>query len=74
LSESCFNADLHAEPVVSLLDTSLIHIITLSIGLFVFAEQRRKRSVHLWQFLKELLMCPSSYQNAIRWLDQHRGW
>lgn len=36
-------------------------------------ELPSKRSVHLWQFLKELLMCPTSYQNAIRWLDRYKG-
>jgi len=66
---------LGGDVVIALRDHSLFYkkkqfyvIVCLS------AELRSKRSVHLWQFLKELLMCPASYQNAIRWLDRHKGW
>jgi hypothetical protein len=30
-------------------------------------------SIHLWQFLKELLMQPQFYGNCIRWLDRKNG-
>lgn len=29
--------------------------------------------IHLWQFLKELLLQPQSYGQYIRWIDQERG-
>ena len=30
-------------------------------------------SIHLWQFLKELLLQPDSYGYCIRWLDRPQG-
>ncbi|CAG0883515.1 unnamed protein product [Cyprideis torosa] len=46
-------------------------------------ESRRHRSpsstvggsshIHLWQFLKELLMDPAQYHSSIRWLDRQAG-
>ena len=30
-------------------------------------------SIHLWQFLKELLLQPESYSYCIRWLDRSQG-
>ncbi|XP_011503533.1 PREDICTED: DNA-binding protein D-ETS-4 isoform X2 [Ceratosolen solmsi marchali] len=29
--------------------------------------------IHLWQFLKELLQCPSIHGSCIRWLDRNKG-
>lgn len=29
--------------------------------------------IHLWQFLKELLLAPQTHGTAIRWLDQNKG-
>ena len=34
---------------------------------------RGKHAIHLWQFLKELLLQPQSYHGCIRWLDRSRG-
>ena len=33
----------------------------------------RQNTIHLWQFLKELLMEPHSYSSCIRWLDRAKG-
>jgi len=52
---------------------SLLYICLSHSWRFMLVERQSKRSVHLWQFLKELLMCPTSYQNSIRWLDRHKG-
>jgi len=60
--------------LADLLATLCITNFRRSIVVFVCADRLSKRSVHLWQFLKELLMCPTTYQNAIRWLDRHNGW
>jgi SAM pointed domain-containing ETS transcription factor len=35
---------------------------------------RGKHAIHLWQFLKELLLQPQAYHGCIRWLDRARGW
>lgn len=32
-----------------------------------------KQNIHLWQFLRELLLQPQSYSNCIRWIDRARG-
>jgi SAM pointed domain-containing ETS transcription factor len=32
-----------------------------------------KQNIHLWQFLRELLLQPQSYNNCIRWLDRAKG-
>ena len=32
-----------------------------------------KHTIHLWQFLKELLLQPHCYQSCIRWLDRSKG-
>ena len=32
-----------------------------------------KQTIHLWQFLKELLMCPSKYGSYIKWLNHQEG-
>ena len=37
------------------------------------AGGRGKHAIHLWQFLKELLLQPQSYHNCIRWLDRSKG-
>ncbi|ELU16241.1 hypothetical protein CAPTEDRAFT_171657 [Capitella teleta] len=34
---------------------------------------RGKHAIHLWQFLKELLLQPHAYHGCIRWLDRSRG-
>lgn len=33
----------------------------------------RHNTIHLWQFLKELLMEPHSFSGCIRWLDRNKG-
>ena len=35
--------------------------------------KRTKQSIHLWQFLKELLLQPDSYSKCIRWIDREKG-
>ncbi|XP_013384668.1 SAM pointed domain-containing Ets transcription factor [Lingula anatina] len=32
-----------------------------------------RHTIHLWQFLKELLMEPGCYGNCIRWVDRSKG-
>ncbi|KAK3091691.1 hypothetical protein FSP39_021915 [Pinctada imbricata] len=32
-----------------------------------------RQTIHLWEFLKELLMQPSMYSNCIRWVNQEKG-
>ena len=32
-----------------------------------------KQNIHLWQFLRELLIQTRSYGNCIRWLDRSKG-
>lgn len=32
-----------------------------------------KQNIHLWQFLRELLLQPRNYGNCIRWLDRTKG-
>ena len=32
-----------------------------------------KHNIHLWQFLRELLLRPETYSNCIRWLDRSKG-
>ncbi|XP_041365908.1 SAM pointed domain-containing Ets transcription factor-like [Gigantopelta aegis] len=32
-----------------------------------------KQTIHLWQFLKELLLKPESFSHCIKWLDRSRG-
>ena len=39
----------------------------------LLSASRRKRTICLWQFLKELLLMPQSYQTWIRWLDRNSG-
>ena len=33
----------------------------------------RSASIHLWQFVKELLLQPESYSGCIHWLDREKG-
>ncbi|CAH1786381.1 unnamed protein product [Owenia fusiformis] len=35
--------------------------------------QHGRQNIHLWQFLKELLLQPQHYGNAIRWVDRSKG-
>lgn len=35
--------------------------------------RKSKRSICLWQFLKELLLYPEAYQSWIRWIDKNKG-
>ena len=35
--------------------------------------RKSKRSICLWQFLKELLLYPEAYQSWIRWVDKNKG-
>ena len=30
-------------------------------------------NIHLWQFVKELLLQPASYGNYIHWIDRQKG-
>jgi SAM pointed domain-containing ETS transcription factor len=32
-----------------------------------------KQNIHLWQFLRELLLHPQAYSNCIRWVDRSKG-
>jgi len=32
-----------------------------------------KRTICLWQFLRELLLNPQSHHNWIRWVDRNKG-
>lgn len=36
-------------------------------------QRQPKQTIHLWQFLKELLEDPESYQPCIKWIDRNRG-
>ena len=32
-----------------------------------------KQTIHLWQFLKELLLKPETFSHCIKWIDRARG-
>lgn len=36
-------------------------------------ENDHKQTIHLWQFLKDLLLRPELYNSCIKWIDRHRG-
>lgn len=36
-------------------------------------ESEHKQTIHLWQFLKDLLMQPNRYNSCIKWIDRQRG-
>lgn len=36
-------------------------------------EHDHKQTIHLWQFLKDLLHRPEMYNSCIKWIDRHRG-
>lgn len=35
--------------------------------------QHHKQTIHLWQFLKDLLLRPDRYNSCIKWVDRQRG-
>lgn len=35
--------------------------------------QHHKQTIHLWQFLKDLLLRPDRYNSCIKWIDRQRG-
>lgn len=37
------------------------------------ATGHTKHTIHLWQFLRDLLMQPTQYNNCIRWVDKQKG-
>ena len=37
------------------------------------APSRPGTNIHLWQFVKELLMQPNLYGNYIHWIDRQKG-
>ncbi|KAK3103778.1 hypothetical protein FSP39_021839 [Pinctada imbricata] len=37
------------------------------------SESHQKQTIHLWEFLKELLLQPENYSNCIKWIDRERG-
>lgn len=36
-------------------------------------ESEHKQTIHLWQFLKDLLLRPDRYNSCIKWIDRQRG-
>ena len=36
-------------------------------------EPQKRQTIHLWEFLKELLLQPESYKDCINWVDKDKG-